>query len=379
MYKSDTKMNLIFFTYVLLMTVIFLSIFLGFTYIINQTFDTINADVGSIVALTPEESVQIYSNTDQYTIYSDQLTSSIDFQHRYTTELLKLIPLMLSLFFVLAFIAAFMFKRLMLNQTKKVETAWIEDLGRTLDNKKLNMINPSFSKIKQHLSAEYDRRLVDNQRLYSYLAHEQKNRIAILRSAIQMSGEKNLLPLADKLNIGIDEVTTLCEEPEFAEREQVDILLLCAELCDDYRPIHPQISLVFDEYSNDHFIVSAKERWIKCAIGNLIDNAVKYCPAGAIEVHILSQHNNIIVKVKDAGKGMDEEEQKNIFSYFYRLNELKKDGYGIGLALVSHVCELCNGFIFVESEKEKGSTFILSLPAACQFSPNHPCKHSVSS
>lgn len=110
-------------------------------------------------------------------------------------------------------------------------------------------------------------------------------------------------------------------------------------------------------------VIMAKERWIKRAVSNLLDNAIKYGDGKLVEVVVKRKHHSIIITVSDHGIGISEKKQAEIFNHQYRVNELNKDGYGIGLSLVSHVCELCNGFVIVDSEEGKGSTFYLSFPS----------------
>ena len=80
------------------------------------------------------------------------------------------------------------------------------------------------------------------------------------------------------------------------------------------------------------------------------------------------KHKSVIIIVKDHGIGISEEKQNQIFNHNYRINELNKDGYGIGLSLVSHVCDLCQGFVTVESKMQEGTTFYLSFPVYETFS-----------
>lgn len=99
---------------------------------------------------------------------------------------------------------------------------------------------------------------------------------------------------------------------------------------------------------------------------NILDNAIKYSPeAPRIEVYTENVKDFIIIKVKDHGSGMSKVAQKRIFEKFYRehtgdLHNVK--GHGLGLAYVKRIVEDHNGQIAVESEKGKGSTFILKLP-----------------
>ncbi len=99
---------------------------------------------------------------------------------------------------------------------------------------------------------------------------------------------------------------------------------------------------------------------------NILDNAIKYSPnAPIIELETQNKDNYIIVKIKDSGSGMSKAAQKRVFEKFYRehtgnIHNVK--GHGLGLAYVKRIVEYHNGEIFVESEKNKGSTFTIQLP-----------------
>ena len=101
-------------------------------------------------------------------------------------------------------------------------------------------------------------------------------------------------------------------------------------------------------------------------IVNILDNAIKYSPdAPVINIYTENIKDFILIKVKDQGAGMTKVAQKRIFEKFYRehtgdLHNVK--GHGLGLAYVKRIVEDHNGQIFVESEKGKGSTFILKMP-----------------
>jgi two-component system phosphate regulon sensor histidine kinase PhoR len=99
---------------------------------------------------------------------------------------------------------------------------------------------------------------------------------------------------------------------------------------------------------------------------NVLDNAIKYSvESPVIEVSTENVKDYIIIKIKDNGIGMSKTAQKRIFEKFYRehtgdLHNVK--GHGLGLAYVKTIVEDHNGQIFVESEKGKGSTFIIKVP-----------------
>lgn len=101
-------------------------------------------------------------------------------------------------------------------------------------------------------------------------------------------------------------------------------------------------------------------------IVNILDNAIKYSPlAPIIDVYTENVKEFVIIKIKDQGAGMSKVAQKRIFEKFYRehtgdLHNVK--GHGLGLAYVKRILDDHNCQIFVESEKGKGSTFVIKVP-----------------
>ena len=99
---------------------------------------------------------------------------------------------------------------------------------------------------------------------------------------------------------------------------------------------------------------------------NLLNNAVKYSSeAPVIAVRTEDGENGIRIMVSDRGMGMTTEVQKKVFDKFYRahtdnLHDVK--GYGLGLSYVKEMAAAHGGWVKVESEWKKGSTFELFLP-----------------
>ncbi len=108
---------------------------------------------------------------------------------------------------------------------------------------------------------------------------------------------------------------------------------------------------------------------IKQIILNLLGNASKFTEEGEIRIELLSEKKdngkiNLIIKVKDTGIGIREEDKQKIFAQFEQLDmakNRKREGTGLGLALVKGFCELMNGYIDVESTYGYGSTFTAVL------------------
>lgn len=105
-------------------------------------------------------------------------------------------------------------------------------------------------------------------------------------------------------------------------------------------------------------------KWTEEALYNLLDNAVKYSPAGS-EVLISTKLYEMwcVIAVRDKGRGISEEEIPKIFGRFYRAKEVQQEeGVGIGLYLVREILQKEGGFVKVNSEVGKGSTFLCYLP-----------------
>ncbi|GAV25727.1 PAS domain-containing sensor histidine kinase [Carboxydothermus islandicus] len=117
-------------------------------------------------------------------------------------------------------------------------------------------------------------------------------------------------------------------------------------------------------------LVLADGDMISQVLINLIDNAIKYTPAGGkIEVSADVKGSWVEVVVKDTGIGIPEESQKRIFERFYRVDKARSrelGGTGLGLAIVKHIIELHNGKVWVKSKVGEGSAFGFTVPIAQQ-------------
>lgn len=105
-------------------------------------------------------------------------------------------------------------------------------------------------------------------------------------------------------------------------------------------------------------------KWTLEALGNLIDNAIKYTPAGGVTVRVNPYELFVCIEVEDTGIGIAEEEHAKIFGRFYRsMSVSDEQGVGIGLYLAREIVRQESGYIQLTSEVGKGTTFSLYLPA----------------
>lgn len=104
------------------------------------------------------------------------------------------------------------------------------------------------------------------------------------------------------------------------------------------------------------------------AVANLIDNACKHSPSGAtIWVEGAAEGDEVVIRVRDQGCGIEEHHLPRLFERFYRVDKSrsrKLGGTGLGLAIVKHISQAHHGQVKVVSAPDRGSTFTICLPAS---------------
>lgn len=129
-----------------------------------------------------------------------------------------------------------------------------------------------------------------------------------------------------------------------------------------YAAIAEQKNLKFEIISSDEEAVF-DGKWTLEAVGNVVDNAIKYTDSGCIQIRVKSYEIFCCIEVSDTGRGIRESEMGSIFGRFKRSSDVKnEDGIGIGLYLAREIMQQQHGYIKVKSEYGKGSVFQLYLP-----------------
>ena len=167
-------------------------------------------------------------------------------------------------------------------------------------------------------------------------------------SRIEMGAERSDEPVrvADVIGGGVDRVT------ELAAHREIMISTLA--------PVEP------DGRQADSLLVRGDRRQLVSAVGNLIENAVKYSEPGAsVQVRARRVDDWVEVIVADQGVGIPQRDLDRIFERFYRVDRARSrstGGTGLGLAIVRHVAGNHGGDVSVTSVEGEGSTFVLRLP-----------------
>lgn len=176
----------------------------------------------------------------------------------------------------------------------------------------------------------------------------------------------------EKLRFQVDQVLsmTALERGEIPLRKaELDFRQLIHEAlkCISVQIESRQGSIKF-KLNAEHFIVLGDKTHLANVICNLVDNAIKYSrEKPELVIETFNREEQLIIQVCDNGIGIEKEYHKEIFNKFFRIptgdvHDVK--GFGLGLAYSKAIIELHEGSIDLQSEKEKGTTFIITLPYA---------------
>lgn len=119
------------------------------------------------------------------------------------------------------------------------------------------------------------------------------------------------------------------------------------------------------QYNSEQKHVFMDKKILKSILTNLISNALKYSPEGGeIAFTVEFEDSGAIFTIRDSGIGIPENDQKNLFEYFYRGENITNiPGTGLGLAIVKRSVDLHKGVIEFCSRVNEGTTFKITLPA----------------
>ncbi|MDP1727945.1 MAG: HAMP domain-containing sensor histidine kinase [Bacteroidota bacterium] len=226
---------------------------------------------------------------------------------------------------------------------------------KSISENKAEFINHLTHEIKTPLTSIYlasqaltDKRISKSPasvKLYSQLIFNEAERLnKQLESVLSVSAaEKNFL----QLNIEKSNVHELIEKVAELFRQKIR----------DYNGII-ELNLKASEFEG-----LIDQIHIGNVLYNLFDNAVKYSEQDKIYIHVETSNegNELVLKIKDQGKGINSAELEKIFNLFYK-NEKNVSGFGVGLHYAKKIIEFHHGTITVESKIHIGTTFTIKIP-----------------
>lgn len=246
-----------------------------------------------------------------------------------------------------------------------------------ISEEKLSLLENSFKRYldSTRISEEWQREQRKNiQKLISDLAHQTLTPVSNLKLYTglleEKYGEDGLIGTVseetEKLDFLIRSLVKISRmesgiitvHPKRAALEE-----LLAEVFARYRKLAEEKQITFvNDCADGEAIFDPK--WTVEAVGNIVDNAIKYTPPGGkVTLQVQRYPFFACIDISDTGIGIAEEEIPKVFERFYRSGDVSElPGVGIGLYLARYMVELQKGYIRVRTEKGKGTVFSVFLP-----------------
>jgi len=220
-------------------------------------------------------------------------------------------------------------------------------------------------------------------------SHELKTPICAMRGEAEVlllkerkteeyqEGLAHFIEQFDHLNQMINDLILLSK----ADTTQVELKMtplrldhLMKDLCNLFQVLAEQKNIALETGPLEEVTVIGDKVRLQQLFTNLIDNAIKYTPRGAIHITVEKDETAVLVKIIDTGMGIPKEEREKIFKRFYRMDKSRSretGGVGLGLSIAEWIVHAHQGSIEVDSEVNRGSTFIVSLPLRRNANPSH--------
>lgn len=250
---------------------------------------------------------------------------------------------------------------------------------KTFDESKLSALETRFAHYLSASEISARKVAVEKDRIKSLIAdisHQTKTPIANLLLYCELLKEEELPESAKN---SVDALYQQSEKLRFL----IDSLVKLSRLENGIIALHPKqekvqplLQNVVDQYQSKagkkglsllvhgtEATACFDEKWTGEALGNIVDNAIKYTQKGGVTLSVICYEMFARIDISDTGIGISEEEQAKIFTRFYRSEAFKEqEGVGIGLYLAREIISGQGGYIKVTSSIGNGATFSVFLP-----------------
>lgn len=230
------------------------------------------------------------------------------------------------------------------------------DVGKQLRYRFLSVLSHELKSplnaIEGYLNIMQDKQVGDNIDDYQSM---------IDRSLIRVKGMRNLI--LDMLDL-----TKLEYNKKNRKLKQIDLVDVARLAIDTIKPLAIQRNVSINLHTDEHYPIIAETEEMEIIFNNLLSNAVKYNKEdGDIDCSIQKSEMNTIIKVKDTGIGMTENEVNSLFGEFVRIKNGKTrniSGSGLGLSILKQMVDMYQGNVEVSSTPDVGSTFTVIIPTS---------------
>lgn len=245
--------------------------------------------------------------------------------------------------------------------------------------------NDELSDLANEFNEMIDRmqRYIDQQRQFvEDVSHELRTPVAVVEGHLKMLerwGKDDPQILEESIEASLEETkrmkSLVSEMLDLTRADQIEInysnektnvVRLINQVFNDFKMIHPDFNFVMDDDITGEPIVHIYRNHLEQVLVILLDNAVKYSTHRK-EIHISTANTkqSVEIAIQDFGEGISEENLKQVFNRFYRIDKARsrdQGGNGLGLSIAQKLIEEYHGNISLESSVGSGSIFRIELP-----------------
>ena len=206
------------------------------------------------------------------------------------------------------------------------------------------------------------------------VSHELKTPLTVIRGEIELGLRKDRSneQYKDILNLVLQETKSLqnlidsllflseSNEKEIkAKSQDIELDEIITDVISQNKQLIEEKNIIFEFIHLENVICQGHPLLLKILVGNIIQNAIKYSHKGSkIEIYL----DQDMLKIKDYGIGIKEEDIANIFDRFYQVDKARgRNGYGLGLSIVKNIASLYGFTITIESQYNKFTQFTINL------------------
>jgi len=346
-----------------------------------RTFETLEDPQGGPIRLLTVP-VQRSGRSVEIIQVSAPLARTREALARYLTTLLALVPVAVGLAAGGGAVIAGRALRPVREMSRSARQITAEDLGRRLERRgaddEIDHLADTLNTMLGGLEAAF----AQARRFSADAAHELRTPLTALKGELEVALRAARSPEEYRrvLHSNLEEVEHLIRLVEdlllFSRsaaalgppRERVELEPLVLEVLEAGARRAQGVGVTVRADALEPAVVLGEAGALRRALGNLVDNAVKYTPAGGkVELSLLVAEGQARIVVRDTGIGIDPADAARIFDPFVRLDAARgrdASGAGLGLALVRAIVLAHGGTITVDSTPEAGSRFTVSLPLA---------------
>jgi heavy metal sensor kinase len=262
-------------------------------------------------------------------------------------------------------------------------TIGVDDLRRRLPTRGVGDEHDAIASAFNGVVARLERGVREMKLFAAAMAHELRTPLAALRGEMELSLTDGASPDLHRQRVAsqLEEIDKLARlvgqllllaQADAGEiplqRELVDLSALGASVVEALEPVAEAKNIYLICERSGQVDIAGDRQWMERLLLNLVDNAIKFTPAGGtIIVSVMRAGRTAKLVVRDTGIGMAPDVVPHVFERFYRADTARSsqvDGAGLGLSLVRWIADQHGAAVDLESRPGHGSTFTISMPVS---------------